>query len=241
MCNGWIGPRTPIIEASSGSTAVSEAYFARLLGLRFIAVMPRSTSGEKVAQIAFLWRRKPFRRQSRRNLRRERAARRELGGHYMDQFTFAERATDWRGNNNIAEAFSSRWRAKPIRSPPGSWSAPAPAARRRPSAAISAIAGWRPARRTSASSIPRTRFFAEYFVEAPIPRLKIKSASKIEGIGRPRVEPSFICGVIDRMIRVPDAASFASIRFSSSRLIGKKMRRLDGHQSLRKLSCSLTR
>ena len=26
------------------------------------------------------------------------------GGHYMDQFTFAERATDWRGNNNIAES-----------------------------------------------------------------------------------------------------------------------------------------
>src|SRR5690349_22108322 len=53
LCNGWIGPRTAIVEASSGSTAVSEAYFARMLGLRFIAVMPRSTSGEKVAQIAF--------------------------------------------------------------------------------------------------------------------------------------------------------------------------------------------
>jgi cysteine synthase A len=29
---------------------------------------------------------------------------RERGGHYMDQFTYAERATDWRGNNNIAES-----------------------------------------------------------------------------------------------------------------------------------------
>ena len=29
---------------------------------------------------------------------------RELNGHYMDQFTFAERATDWRGNNNIADS-----------------------------------------------------------------------------------------------------------------------------------------
>jgi cysteine synthase A len=44
LCNGWIGPATTIVEASSGSTAVSEAYFAGLLGLRFIAVMPRSTS-----------------------------------------------------------------------------------------------------------------------------------------------------------------------------------------------------
>ena len=28
----------------------------------------------------------------------------DTGGHYMDQFTYAERATDWRGNNNIAES-----------------------------------------------------------------------------------------------------------------------------------------
>ena len=28
----------------------------------------------------------------------------ELGGYFLDQFTFAERATDWRGNNNIAES-----------------------------------------------------------------------------------------------------------------------------------------
>ena len=25
-------------------------------------------------------------------------------GHYFDQITYAERATDWRGNNNIAES-----------------------------------------------------------------------------------------------------------------------------------------
>jgi cysteine synthase len=36
--------------------------------------------------------------------------------------------------------------------------------------------------------------------------------SRIEGIGRPRVEPSFIGDVIDRMIKVPDAASLATIR-----------------------------
>ncbi|WP_165441739.1 hypothetical protein [Rubinisphaera italica] len=29
---------------------------------------------------------------------------RELNGHYMDQFTYAERANDWRGNNNIADS-----------------------------------------------------------------------------------------------------------------------------------------
>ena len=51
LCNGWIGENTTVIEASSGSTAVSEAYFAAMLELPFIAVMPKSTSATKVALI----------------------------------------------------------------------------------------------------------------------------------------------------------------------------------------------
>jgi hypothetical protein len=47
LCNGWIAQGMTIVEASSGSTAVSEAYFARMLGLPFIAVVPRSTAPEK--------------------------------------------------------------------------------------------------------------------------------------------------------------------------------------------------
>src|SRR5690606_41327517 len=42
LCNGWIGADTTVVEASSGSTAVAEAYFARMLGLPFSAVMPAS-------------------------------------------------------------------------------------------------------------------------------------------------------------------------------------------------------
>jgi cysteine synthase A len=36
--------------------------------------------------------------------------------------------------------------------------------------------------------------------------------SRIEGIGRPRVEPSFVPTIVDRMIQVPDAASLAAMR-----------------------------
>jgi cysteine synthase A len=36
--------------------------------------------------------------------------------------------------------------------------------------------------------------------------------SRIEGIGRPRMEPSFVPAVIDHMIQVPDAASVAAMR-----------------------------
>ena len=43
LCNGWLHEGSTVVEASSGSTAISEAYFARLLGLPFIAVMPATT------------------------------------------------------------------------------------------------------------------------------------------------------------------------------------------------------
>ncbi|MDF2974812.1 MAG: cysteine synthase, partial [Microvirga sp.] len=108
LCNGWIGPDTTIIEASSGSTAVSEAYFARMLGLRFIAVMPRSTSAEKIAQIAFYGGESHFVDSPAEMYAESARLAEELGGHYMDQFTYAERATDWRGNNNIAESIFSQ-------------------------------------------------------------------------------------------------------------------------------------
>ncbi len=105
LCNGWMHEGSTIVEASSGSTAVSEAYFARLLGLPFVAVMPRSTSPEKIAQIEFHGGALPFRGQrGRRCTTRPAPWPRRRGGHYMDQFTYAERATDWRGNNNIAES-----------------------------------------------------------------------------------------------------------------------------------------
>jgi cysteine synthase len=46
--------------------------------------------------------------------------------------------------------------------------------------------------------------------------------SRIESIGRPRVEPSFIPSVIDRMVRVPDAASIAAMRWVS-RITGRNV------------------
>lgn len=62
LCNGWIKEGTPIIEASSGSTAISEAWFARLLGLPFIAVCPpvpqnvKSNRFNFTAATVILWR-----------------------------------------------------------------------------------------------------------------------------------------------------------------------------------------
>src|ERR1700712_2828778 len=53
LCNDWIGPKTTVIEASSGSTAGSEAYFARMLGLLSIAVVPAPPAPPKLDAIRF--------------------------------------------------------------------------------------------------------------------------------------------------------------------------------------------
>jgi cysteine synthase A len=50
LCNNWINQSTTLVEASSGSTAVSEAYFARLIKLPFVAA---TTVREKCELIEF--------------------------------------------------------------------------------------------------------------------------------------------------------------------------------------------
>ena len=118
LANGWLREGRPVIEASSGSTAVSEAYFARLLGLPFIAVIPATTSPEKIAAIEFHGSRCLVERACDLNCDSEKLAR-ETGGHFMDQFTYAERATDWRANNNIAESIFKQMAEEP--SPVPEW------------------------------------------------------------------------------------------------------------------------
>jgi threonine synthase len=51
LVDGKIGPQTRLYEASSGNTAIGEAYFARLLGLPFTAVMRPGISEGKIQAI----------------------------------------------------------------------------------------------------------------------------------------------------------------------------------------------
>ena len=83
---------------------MSEAYFARLIGCEFVAVMPARTSPEKIELIEREGGRCHLVEDATSVYAVAEALAAELDGHYIDQFTHAERATDWRGNNNIAES-----------------------------------------------------------------------------------------------------------------------------------------
>jgi len=214
VCNGRIREGTPIVEASSGSTAVSEAYFARLLGLSFHAVMPRGTSCEKVAAIELQGGNCCFVDDACAMYDAAEDLARSLGGLYLDQFTNAERATDWRGNNNIAESLFEQMRAE--RHPVPAWIVMS-AGTGGTTATLGRYIRYRHhVTRLCAVDVERSVFFDSFAREDR--SLTSPHGSRIEGIGRPRVEPSFIPDVIDRMVRVPDAASLAAMRVLSRRL-----------------------
>jgi len=209
LVNGWLGPDTPVIEASSGSTAVSEAYFARLLGLRFLAVMAKTTSPEKVRRIQRQGGECVFVDDPREDRAAARRLADEIGGHFLDQFTYAERATDWRGNNNIAESIFTQMTREPH--PVPRWVV-CGAGTGGTSATIGRYVRYccHPTRVCVVD--PETSAFHEFW-ETRNPGVTRPRGSGIEGIGRPQVEPSFAPDVIDRMIAVPNDASLAAMHF----------------------------
>lgn len=212
LVNGWVHEGTTLVEASSGSTAVSEAHFARLLGLPFVAVLPRGTSAEKVQLIEFSGGRCVFVDDP--TTLYDEAARiaRDCGGHYLDQFRFAERATDWRGNNNIAESVFAQLRSEPH--PVPTWIVVG-AGTGGTSATFGRYVRYRMHDTQVCVVDPEgSAFFEGWRTDSMTPTGR---PSRIEGIGRPRIEESFVGGVVDRMLRVPDAASVAAARWLRTR------------------------
>ncbi|MFC6018757.1 PLP-dependent cysteine synthase family protein [Plantactinospora solaniradicis] len=218
LCNGWIGPHTTIVEASSGSTAVSEAYFARMLGVQFIAVMPAATSPEKIALIEFQGGKCHLVDDPATVVVEARWLAEDLGGHFMDQFTYAERATDWRGNNNIAESIYAQLSLE--RHPIPDWIVVG-AGTGGTSATIGRYVRYRRLPTRLCVVDPEISAFYPAWASADW-STTADGASRIEGIGRPTVEASFQPSVVDRMIRVPDAASLAAMRAASA-VLGRRV------------------
>ena len=219
LCNEWIGPDTCVIEASSGSTAVSEAYFARMLGLRFIAVVPASTAAPKLEAIVFHGGEIHTVDDPRTVYEVAHRLAAETGGHYLDQFTFAERATDWRGNNNIAESIFAQMAQE--EHPVPAWII-CGAGTGGTSATIGRYIRYQRHTTRLCVADPEHSVFHRHYADPTVTALAEGCASRIEGIGRPRVEPSFVPGVIDRMIAVSDADSIGAMR-ALSHMLGRRV------------------
>ncbi len=214
LCNGRLREGQPVLDASSGSTAISEAWFARLLGLPFTAVMPASTSPCKIREIRALG--------GHCHLVEDggdiEAAAHELaersGALHLDQFGLAERVTDWRGNNNIAESMLAQLGREPDCKP--RWIV-CGAGTGGTSATIGRYLRYRRLATELAVAEPSGGAFAVGWRQRD-PAARAQRSSLIEGIARPQVEPGFMFDVVDRMIEVPDSASIAAAWWLERRL-----------------------
>lgn len=203
---GVIRQGRPLVEASSGSTAVSEAYFARLLALPFHAVMPMTTARAKIhaieAQGGQCHLVEPHRLYD-----EARDLADALGGVYMDQFTNAAPATDWRCDN-IASAILAQMASEPHAIP--EWIV-AGAGTGGTATTIGRHCRYRGvATRLCVADVEHSAFYQGYRDQDSGARCPLPS--RIEGVGRPRVEPSFLPGTVDRMMKLPDAVSIAGMR-----------------------------
>jgi cysteine synthase A len=217
LCNGWLRKDSTVVESSSGSTAVSEAYFARLLGLPFIAVMPLCTSHEKIAQIEFYGGRCHLVDKASEVYSEAIALAQQTGGHYMDQFTYAERATDWRGNNNIAQSMFQQMARE--RFPVPRWIVVG-AGTGGTSATIGRFVRYQRHDTQVCVADPEGSVFGDYHRTGDASLTG--PGSLIEGIGRPRVEASFIRTLVDRMMTVSNVDSVAAMQVLSE-LLGRKV------------------
>lgn len=212
---GRIGRGTPLFDASSGNTAVSEAWFAARLGLPFFAVIPETTSIGK-QQLIERFGGTCVRIAPGRCCKRE-AARLaiERGGYFLDQFTNAAIATDWRAHNVVSEMF-----AQLSENDVPDWFVAGAG-----TGGTATTAGRFFRYRNLATKLmvvdpEDSAFFNHYACVAGASGCLC--ASRVEGIGRPAVEPSFRRGLVDRMQRVADAASFGAALWLSVKL-GKKV------------------
>ena len=206
LCNGKLNDTSTVIEASSGSTAVSEAYFARMLGLPFIAVMPRSTAQSKIDKITLYGGQCHFVDSAPQMHEAATKLARDKGGYFMDQFKYAERATDWRGNNNIAESIFQQMQKERF---PVPHTLVMSAGTGGTSATLGRYIRYRGFETRLVVVDPEQSVFYDSYVTKD-QDLTANTSSRIEGIGRPKVERSFQPDVIDDMMKVPDAASIAT-------------------------------
>ena len=185
--------------------------------------MPQTTSREKIEAITFYGGRCHLVQDPSAIYSEAERLARELDGHYMDQFTYAERATDWRGNNNIAESIFEQMRLERHATP--SWLV-ASAGTGGTLATLGRYVRYQAgdvgvgvgtlgqATQVCGVDAERSVFF-DYYQNRDT-TLSLPHGSRIEGIGRPRVEASFLPDVLDAMVKVPDVWSLAAMHALSA-------------------------
>ncbi|MGP4095674.1 PLP-dependent cysteine synthase family protein [Nonomuraea sp. KM90] len=191
VLDGLVGPGTTVVEATGGNAAVAQAWFARRLGLPYIVVMPGEHSRARARPVEELGGECRF-------VTPPPAiydAAREIEGHFLDQFG---RAAE---HDLAAELFGQ---VRPDWVVTGASTG----------ATSATLGGWIRAHgrscRVAVADPENSAYFPGWTLD--VPDYATGMPSRIEGIGRPRMEPGFRPDLVDLVIPVPDAAGVAAAR-----------------------------
>ncbi|WP_336212999.1 PLP-dependent cysteine synthase family protein [Nonomuraea sp. LPB2021202275-12-8] len=191
VLDGLLAEGTTVVEATGGNAAVSQAWYARRLGLPYIAIMPGTRADGRARPVEELGGECRF-------VTPPVAiydAARQVEGHFLDQFgraaehdlaaeLFAQVRPDWvvvGAGTGATSATLGRWRRDHAGGP-----------------------------RVAVADPENSAYFPGWTLDAP--DYATGMPSRIEGIGRPRMEPGFRPDLVDLVIPVPDAASVAAAR-----------------------------
>jgi cysteine synthase A len=202
IATGRITEGTTVVEATGGNAAVSQAFMARLLGLPYLAVMPGKDDPARAEPVRALGGEVRFVTPPLAIYDAARKLAADMGGCYLDQFTWAERALDWRGDDLAAELFAQV--PDPVWAVVGAGTGATSASLGRH------IRYHGLATRLAVVDPENSAYFPGWSTGAH--DYATGMPSRIEGIGRPRMEPGFLPSLPDLMMPVPDAASVAAAR-----------------------------
>ncbi|WP_197700208.1 PLP-dependent cysteine synthase family protein [Micromonospora echinaurantiaca] len=208
VVRGDIRQGSTVVAASAGNAAIATAYFAQLIGVPFIAVVPGRTSPAKRQRIErYGGRCQAFDPPAAIYDEAVRLAA-EVDGHYLDHLASAAQAEDWRGPDSVGAALLAQVRTQEGQA--AAWVVMG-AGTGSTSATVGRHIRYHCHPTRLALVDPENSAYWPSWVTG-YDGYGTGMPSRIEGIGRPRVEPAFRPEVIDLAMPVPDAASLAAMR-----------------------------
>ncbi|WP_019633891.1 pyridoxal-phosphate dependent enzyme [Actinomadura atramentaria] len=202
IASGRITENTPLVEATGGGAAHAQAALAKRLGLPYTAVLPGEPDPARAAPLHDLGADCRFVTPPLAIYDAARRLAAETGGCFLDQFAAAEPAIDRAGDDLAAELFDQAPDASWVVAGIGTGATAASLGRRIRTRGLAA--------RLAVADPENSAYFPAWTLGAP--DYATGMPSRIEGIGRPRVEPGFLPGLYDLVVPVPDAASAAAAR-----------------------------
>jgi cysteine synthase A len=216
VLDGLLGEGTTVVEATGGNAAVAQAWYARRLGLPYIVVMPGARSEERARPVEELGGECRF-------VTPPVAiydAARKIEGHFLDQFgraaehdlageLFAQVRPDWvvvGASTGATSATLGRWRREHTADRPSDDTTADTTA----DPAVGPADRHAGGPRVAVADPENSAYFPGWTLD--VPDYATGMPSRVEGIGRPRMEPGFRADLVDLVVPVPDAASVAAAR-----------------------------